>query len=155
MVSLPTQTFYPFFYPKNCSIFFFKRKYESIRKVFNDENFLTVHELHVYELLKLVLRSVAGLHSETFLNELFVFDKPSYMTRRSNLNLMKFPYFKSKIQRASISYRGAKLFNILRQNSLIPKLFDPVSISDIQRIAHEIRDLFILSNEELIKFVFC
>ena len=100
---------------------FFKRKYESIRKFFNEEKFLTVHELHVYELLKFVLQSLAGLHSETFLNELFVFDKPSYMTRRSNLNLMKIPNFRSKTQRASISYRGAKRFNILRQNSLIPK----------------------------------
>ena len=77
------------------------------------------------------------------------------MTRRSNLNLMKIRNFKSKIQRASISYRGAELFNIIRQNSIIPKIFDQVSNSDIQRIAHEIWDLFILSNEELIKFVFC
>ena len=141
MVALPTQTFYPFFIQKKLFDFsFFKRKYESIRKVFNDEKFLTVHELHVYELLKFGLRSIAGLHSETFLNELFVFDKPSYMTRRSNFNLMKIPNFQSKIQRASISYRGAKLSIILRQNSLIPKFFDQVSNSDIQRIAHEIRD---------------
>ena len=124
MVALPTQTFYPFFDPKKIIRFiFFRRKYESTRKVFNDEKFLTVHELHVYELLKLVLRSIAGLHSQTFLNELFVFDKPSYMTRRSNLNLMKIPNFESKIQRATIIYRGAKLFNILRQISLIPKYF--------------------------------
>ena len=156
MVALPTQTFYPFFDPKKIIRFiFFKRKHESIRKVFNDEKFLTVFELHVYELLKVVLQSIAGLHSETFLNELFVFDKPSYMTRSSNLNLMKIPNFKSKIRRASISYRGAMLFNILRQNSLIPKFFDQVLNSDIQRIAHEIRYLFILSNEKLIKFVFC
>ena len=78
------------------------------------------------------------------------------MTRRSNFNLMKSPNFKSKIQRVSISYRAIKLFNILRQNFLIPIFFEQVSNSDIQRsIAHEIRDLFILSNEELIKFVFC
>ena len=85
---------------KNHSIYSFQKKYESIRKVFNDEKFLTVHELHMYELLKFVLRSIAGLHSETFLNEHFVFDKPSYMTRRSNLNLMKILSFKSKIQKA-------------------------------------------------------
>ena len=59
-----------------------------------------------------------------------------------------------ELQIASISYRETNLFNILRQNSLIPKIFVQVSNSDIQRIAHEVRDLFILSNKELIKFVF-
>ena len=68
---------------------------------------------------------------------------------------MKIPYFKSKIQKVSISYRGAKFFKILRQNFLIPIIFDQVSNSDIQNIAHEIRDLFTLRNEELIRFVFC
>ena len=77
------------------------------------------------------------------------------MTRRSIFNLMKIPNFISKIQRASISYRVAKLFYILRQNSRIPKIFEQVCHSDIQNIAHEIRDLFILSNEELIESVFC
>ena len=76
------------------------------------------------------------------------------MTRRSTSNLMKIPCFRGKIQRASINYRGAKLLKKLRKNSLIPKTFDQVSNSDIQRIAHEIRDLFISSNEEPIKFVF-
>ena len=74
---------------------------------------------------------------------------------RSIFYLMIIPNFKSKIQRPSISYRGAKLFVTLGQNSITPKIFDQVSNSDIQRIAHEIRDLFILSNEELVKFVFC
>ena len=76
------------------------------------------------------------------------------MTRRSIFNLMKIPNFESKIQIASISYRETNLFDILRQNSLIPKIFVQVSNSDIQRIAHEVRDLCILSRKELIKFVF-
>ena len=56
----------------------------------------------MYELLKFVWRSIAGLHSETFSNELFVFDKPSYVTRRSTYILMKIPYFKSKIQKVQL-----------------------------------------------------
>ena len=123
MVAHPTQAFYPFFIQKKIIRFFFQRKYESIRQVLNDEKFLTVHELHVYELLKFVLRSMARLPSETFLNKLFVFDKQSYMTRRSIFKLMKIPNFESKNQIASISYRETNLFNILRQNSLIPKIF--------------------------------
>ena len=135
MVALPTLTFTPFLIQKKIiRLIFFKIKYESIRQVFNDEKFLTVHELRVYELLNFVLRSIAGLHSETVLNELFGLNKPSYMTRRSTFNLMKIPNFKSKIQRASISYRGAKLFNKLRRNSLISQFLNQVSNSDIQRM---------------------
>ena len=75
----------------------------------------------MYELLKFVLRSIAELHSENFWNELFVFDIPSYMTKRSTLDLMKVPSLKSKIRRASFNCRGAQHFNLFRQNSLIPK----------------------------------
>ena len=146
---------YPFLIQqKIIPLIFFKRKFESIRQVFDDEKFLPVHELHVYEFLNFFVQPIAEQHSETFLNELFVFDKPLYMIRRSTFNLIKIPNFKSKIQRTSIIYRGAKLFNIIRQNSLNRQIFDQVSHSDIQRIAHEIRSLFKLSNEELIKFVF-
>ena len=97
----------------------------------------------MYELLKFVLRSMARLHSKTFLNEPFVFDKPSYMNRRSTFNLTKIPNLLNKIQRTSISYRGAKLFNILKKIPYFEKNFDQVSNSDLQRIAHEIRDAYI------------
>ena len=63
------------------------------------------------------------------------------MTRRSTFNLLKIQNFKSKIQTASYSYSGAKLSIIHKQNSFYPKVLDEISISDIQRIAHEIRDL--------------
>ena len=105
----------------NRLILFFKRKNESIRQNFNDEKFLIAQELHVYELLKFVQRSIAELHSENFWNELFVFDIPSYMTKKSTLDLMKVPNLKSKIRRDSFNCRGAKRFNLCRLNSLIPK----------------------------------
>ena len=136
-------------------LIYFKRNFETIRDVFFDQGILTIHELHVYELLKFVLRSVSGLHSEEFLNELFKFEIPTYRTRRANSELMKIPNLKTKMQRMSISYRGTKLYNLLKQNFLMPNEFTNFSQANIQSVAHRIRDLFILSNEELIKFIFC
>ena len=135
-------------------LIYFKRNFETIRDVFFDQGILTIHELHVYELLKFVLRSVSGLHSEEFLNELFKFEIPTYRTRRANSELMKIPNLKTKMQRMSISYRGTKLYNLLKQNFLMPNEFTNFSQANIQSVAHRIRDLFILSNEELIKFIF-
>ena len=70
MVALPTQNFYFFIQKKLFDLFFSKENTKTFDKFFMMKNFLTVHELHVYELLEFVLRSIAGLHSEPFLNEL-------------------------------------------------------------------------------------
>ena len=44
-------------------------------KIYLLNKVLTVYEVHIYELLKFALRSSNLLHSETFLNDLFVFEK--------------------------------------------------------------------------------
>ena len=50
---------------------------------------LTVHELYVYELLNLVLRSVLSLHSESYLNNIFTFkNQDMYLTKRSSTGVM-------------------------------------------------------------------
>ena len=69
--------------------------------------------------------------------------------------MMKIPNLKTKMQRMSISYRGTKLYNLLKQNFLLPNEFTDFSQANIHSVAHRIRDLFILSNKELIKFIFC
>ena len=79
----------------------------------------------------------------------------SFLLFEANSELMKIPYLKTKMQRMSISYRGTKLYNLLKQNFLMPNEITNFSQPKIQSVAHRIRDLFILSNEELIKFIFC
>ena len=76
MIAIPTNLLPLFLSKRKLFDRFFQTKIRK-QEVFNNENFLRSHELHVYELLKIVLRSIAGLHSETFLNEFSVFDKPS------------------------------------------------------------------------------
>ena len=56
---------------KNLKIIFFRKHLD----IFVSNKILTVYELHIYELLKIVLRSFNQLQSETFLNDRFVFEK--------------------------------------------------------------------------------
>ena len=58
---------------------------------------LTVYELHFYELLKFVLRSLRELHSESYLNEMFVLEKPN-ITRRFNTGFLKVPSYRKKLK---------------------------------------------------------
>ena len=61
---------------KNLKFIYFRKRVDHSEDIFISNKILTVYELHIYELLKFVLRSVNQLHSETFLNDLFVFEKP-------------------------------------------------------------------------------
>ena len=62
---------------KNLKIYFRKRM-DRIGDISVSNKILTVNELYIYECLKVVLSSLNQLHSETFLNDLFVFEKPDF-----------------------------------------------------------------------------
>ena len=63
------------------------------------------------------------------------------------------PAAKNKFQRVSLKYRGAKLFNILRQNNVVPQLC--MMNKDIfNNLVHRIKDNYILGNTELTKIFF-
>ena len=59
---------------------YFRNRRESCNDIFEKNQILTVYELHLYELLKFVLRSINNLHKQEFLNDLF-FAKNSRITR--------------------------------------------------------------------------
>ena len=131
---------------------FFKRFKDSISPILLKHGVLTVHELYVYELLKFVLRSVLSLHSESYFNNIFTFKNQDAYLTRSSTGVMAMPAAKKKFQRVSLKYRGAKLFNILRQNN-VPQLC--MMNKDIfNNLVHRIKDNYILGNTELTKFIF-
>ena len=53
----------------------FRRKSDSCSDLFLKYGFLSVYELHIYELLKFVLKSICNFHSENYCNEMFQFSK--------------------------------------------------------------------------------
>ena len=63
----------------------FQRKSDSCSDLFPKHRFLSVYELHIYELLKFVLKSVCSFHSEGYCNEMFQFNKKRGNTGQSEL----------------------------------------------------------------------
>ena len=52
----------------------FRRKSDSCSDLLLKNGFLSVYELHIYELLKFVLKSVGNFHSDGYCNEMFQFN---------------------------------------------------------------------------------
>ena len=52
---------------------FFRKRRDRSNDILEKYSLLTVYEYHLYELLKFVLKSVIGVHNDSFLNDLFVF----------------------------------------------------------------------------------
>ena len=69
---------------------------------------LSAYELHIYEMLKFVLRSIYQLHSEKYLNDLFNFENKR-STRNDSYNLLHEPLCRKNSRRLSVRFRAAKL----------------------------------------------
>ena len=114
--------------------------------IFLKNNLLTVFELHIYELLKIVLKSVKRIHSQGYLNEMFRFKEGGRGTRLSEVGLLYMPSCKRKQQRSSIDYRAAKLFNILKSCAAIPPDITCLPFSNISSIYHSLKTTILSQN---------
>ena len=47
---------------------YFRKKSDSANDIFVKNNLLNIYQLHIYELLRLVLKSLSGIHRESYLN---------------------------------------------------------------------------------------
>ena len=93
----------------------FRKRSDSLE----DGKFLTVHELHIYELLEFVYRSVYNLHGDEELNKWFTeIDDNAYRTRRSIKPYLKLPKAKTEFKRLSIVHRCCKLYNLLLEKDV-------------------------------------
>ena len=104
---------------KSLKFIHFRRLSDHCKDIFLSHQLLTIQELHVYELLKFVLRSVTNQHSKDSLNTMFAFESAS-STRQSSMQLIKQPFSRKKIERYSVRNRAIKLYNILRRANVIP-----------------------------------
>ena len=128
---------------------------ENFAHLFEKYKISTAHELHVYELLKFMIKSVNKLHTDTYLNDLFSCESQStHLTRGSMKWLLKIPRCKWKHEQNSVRFWSAKLFNFLMENNVLPPNIDQLSGSSYANLMHKIKDNFILSNIQLTKTVF-
>ena len=131
----------------------FRRRSDHCNDLFLSHQLLTIHELHVYELLKVVLRSVTDQHSKDSLNTMFAFESATN-TRQSSMQLIKQPFPRKRIERYSVRNRSIKLYNILRRANVNPENIQTRSVSQIRKFYPEVKVNFILDNQTLIKQVF-
>ena len=120
-----------FYKRKPSNSFFFRKRRDRSYDIFEKYSLITVYEYHLYELLKFVLKTVIGVHNDSFLNDLFVFQNAKRATRNSDSSLLFEPFCKRKNERFSIRYRACKLFNKLRVLNLIPAHVKKCSFSEI------------------------
>ena len=132
---------------------FFRGRRDTCQDIFNDYKILTVFELHIYELLKFVLRSLIGAHTQDFLNNMFVFAN-SRETRYSNNHSLIEPLVKRQIEQHSIKIRATKLFHLLNRSGVIPENISEMHINFITNFYHHLKFLYVHQNYELVKHIF-
>ena len=80
---------------KLSKLMYFRKSRDSCNDIFFENNILAVYELHIYELLKFVLKSIIGAHVQDYLNNMFTF-KLSRQTRLSKFECLDEPLLKRK-----------------------------------------------------------
>ena len=94
---------YPIFrLQKKLKIIHFRKKQDSCNDLFINNTILSVYELHLYALLKFVLRSLNGHHCIKFCNHIFRKQKEGVNTRNITLNLLKIPFKKVREKRFNL-----------------------------------------------------
>ena len=139
---------------KIIKLIYFRKRHDDSEDLFTANKILTVFELHIYELLKFVLKSLNHMHSEDYLNTIFQFESCIHSTRRADFMLLKVPLCKTKIKRNSICHRASKLFNMLKIQFLIPDYVGNATIKQVSDIYHNLKDSYIQGNYDLVRNVF-
>ena len=118
---------------------------------------LTVHsvyELHLYELLKFVLKSLNGHHCIKFCNSMFRKQNEGVNTRNSTLNLLNIPIRECKVERNSVQIRGSVLYNKLRLIGVLPDNVENVTSKNLSDICHKVKYSYICNNSERAEYVY-
>ena len=129
----------------------FKRSTESVDSLYIKYKILDIFNLHIYDLLKFVLRSINCPNSPVF-NDYFKIKQPTKNTRAATKVWLNTGAIKNKMDKKSLKYRGAKLFNALSNIKLLPST--TLDEKSIQKFVHEFKDSYLLFDNQLKHTVF-
>ena len=101
---------------------YFRKYSDSSSDLFMKHKILNVYQLHIYELLKFVLKSSSRLHQEPQLNDMFTFVERR-ITRKSSKPRLNETICRRQFEKTSIKARATKLFNALSNDFLKILLF--------------------------------
>ena len=135
----------------------FLPKFASVDHFMVTNKIATVYELHVFELVKFILSSIAGRHQSNLLNSVLSFASESSYELRINTGLKAvLPLTKSKAGKLSLSYRVPLLYNKLLSWKVLPPPGDILNSSDVflNDLSHQIFDCYVMGNEDLIRLVY-
>ena len=135
-------------------LIYFKSKLESVTKVFEDMKILTVQELYVYEPRKCVCKSVNNLSTTAFFKNFYELNPGQKCTRSSRLLTFTISSKRSTFPSFSLQHSGSKVLNFLSRKGLLPKNLCSMKDDEVTDFVHTFRDLYILSNLDLVKLVF-
>ena len=134
----------------------FRPRQFTTHDLFFDNKVLTVHELHIYELLKFMLRSHRNEICSEFLNNLFVPDRLHiYNTRHSTSGNLDIPFCRTSFMGRSLKTHGTSLYNALNRAGLLPENILVLSKLEFEHFVHSFRDNVLIQNPYILQTIFC
>ena len=116
----------------------------------------TVYELHVYEFLKFILKSIRCEHHYETFNSLLVPSWFGYELRSPKRNEVCVPFGKTRKLDHSLQKRIPELYNKLMQTSILAQSGEICSFDDknVYRFCHEFFRNIVLGNQDIVDFVY-
>ena len=130
-------------------------KYTNVDQLMSENGLETVYELHVYELLKFILKSMTTGHESQLLNEILRKEGINYGLRKPPEPFALIPIIRAKVGEHSLKFRVPTLFNKLNSWGVFSDQTIPASIStdSVKSLGHQLFDCFVIGNEALVCFV--
>ena len=137
---------------KNIEADFFRDRKTIMDDLFVKNKILTVYELHLYELLKFVVKSLKGMHSGSYLISFFKYHNELRRTKNTQIKLLKEP--SKKLSRGVQFHSVASIVLSLRKSGMIDENFEKVKLREIDGFYHKLRESVLLDNLCLVKSIF-
>ena len=139
---------------KNTSVnFFWKQTWECIPSICGHEKPNSVWALSLWT-QKFVCKSVNNLSTTAFSKIFYEVNSGQKCTRSSRLPTFTISSKRATFHSFSLKHRDIKFLTFLSRKGLIPKNFGSMKDSEVTDFFHKFRDLYILSNIDLAKFIF-
>ena len=105
---------------KILKLIYLKKYSDSSSDLFMKPKILNVYQLHIYELLNFVFKSLSKLHQEPQLNDMCTFVE-RLITRSSAQPLLKETICRKQIEKRPVKERATKLFDALPNADVFPE----------------------------------
>ena len=133
---------------------FFKRKYDSLVNVLQQNKILSVFELYLVELIKELLRQFQKKSPTNFLPQLETNGSRSITTRYQRNHFLPLARGRTLIKRKCLQNALCKNYNWLSHFNLLPCDMHLMTKSQIHTYIKKLERLYIVDNYQLLKLFF-